>query len=217
MLDGGGPAPRIPPLRLLAGSGITGPVWDARAEIEHVTRQTKIASFETETAAYTLVNASVSFRPFADRPNTAIVVSANNIFDVDARRHASFLKDFAPLARSRYPRFAAFYHLTPHKAGGGEKSPFAGLETCWRNPKSGRQAGAFPPSLRRCNGKRTCPFVISLTLAAPPPLAERRFFIRRPGDRQALRGPVPALPPAAVAPALSSRSQPAQNRHGQPA
>jgi iron complex outermembrane receptor protein len=26
------------------------------------------------------------------------LVQANNIFDADARRHASFLKDFAPLA-----------------------------------------------------------------------------------------------------------------------
>ena len=26
------------------------------------------------------------------------MLSANNIFDVEARRHASFLKDFAPLA-----------------------------------------------------------------------------------------------------------------------
>lgn len=98
ILGGGGAVPRIPPLRMLAGIGVTGPVWDARAEIEHATSQTRVAAFETETAAYTLVNASISVRPFADRPNTAIVVSANNIFDVDARRHASFLKNFAPLA-----------------------------------------------------------------------------------------------------------------------
>jgi iron complex outermembrane receptor protein len=83
---------------MLAGIGVSGPVRDARAEIEHATSQTRLAAFETETAAYTLVNASISIRPFADRPNTAIVVSANNLFDVDARRHASFLKNFAPLA-----------------------------------------------------------------------------------------------------------------------
>ena len=29
---------------------------------------------------------------------TTLTLSANNIFDVDARRHASVLKDFAPLA-----------------------------------------------------------------------------------------------------------------------
>lgn len=98
ILGGGGMVPRIPPLRMLAGIGVSGPVWDARAEIEHATSQTRLAAFETDTAAYTLVNASISIRPFADRPNTAIVVSANNLFDVDARRHASFLKNFAPLA-----------------------------------------------------------------------------------------------------------------------
>ena len=97
LLDGLGRVPRIPPFRVLGGLGVTGPVWDARAEIEHSSAQKKIAAFETETASYTMVNASVSVRPFPDRPNTALVLSANNIFDVDARRHASFLKDFAPL------------------------------------------------------------------------------------------------------------------------
>lgn len=98
LLDGLRRVPRIPPFRVLAGIGINNPVWDARAEVERASSQTKVASFETETAGYTLVNASLSVRPFADRPNTSLVLSANNIFDVDARRHASFLKDFAPLS-----------------------------------------------------------------------------------------------------------------------
>ncbi|MFZ4689518.1 MAG: TonB-dependent receptor [Polymorphobacter sp.] len=97
LLDGLGRVPRIPPFRVLGGIGVSNPVWDARAEIEHASSQGKVADFETRTDAYTMVNASFSIRPFADRPNTALVVSANNIFDVDARRHASFLKDFAPL------------------------------------------------------------------------------------------------------------------------
>jgi iron complex outermembrane receptor protein len=45
-----------------------------------------------------MVNASLAFHPLKDNPDTTITLSANNIFDVDARRHASFLKDFAPLA-----------------------------------------------------------------------------------------------------------------------
>ena len=98
LLDGLGRVPRIPPFRVLGGIGVSGPVWDARAEVEHASAQKKVAAFETETAGYTMVNASVSVRPFPDRPNTSLVLSANNIFDVDARRHASFLKDFAPLS-----------------------------------------------------------------------------------------------------------------------
>jgi iron complex outermembrane recepter protein len=97
LLGGLGPVPRIPPFRVLAGASINGAIWDARAEIERASRQTRVAAFETDTAGFTLVNAAFSVRPFADRKDTAIVVSANNIFDVDARRHASFLKDFAPL------------------------------------------------------------------------------------------------------------------------
>jgi iron complex outermembrane receptor protein len=44
-----------------------------------------------------MVNASLTVRPFGQNSETAIIVSANNIFDVEARRHASFLKDVAPL------------------------------------------------------------------------------------------------------------------------
>jgi iron complex outermembrane receptor protein len=98
LLDGLGRVPRIPPFRALGGIGVTSARIDARAEIEYASSQNKVTGFETRTDSYTLVNASLSFRPFTDRPNTTIVVSANNIFDVDARRHASFLKDFAPLA-----------------------------------------------------------------------------------------------------------------------
>ena len=97
LLDGLGPVPRIPPFRVLAGATLAGARWDARGEVERASSQARVTAFETETAGFTLVNAAFSFRPFADRQDTSIVLSANNIFDVDARRHASFLKDFAPL------------------------------------------------------------------------------------------------------------------------
>jgi len=60
--------------------------------------QERIADYETPTDAYTLVNASLAFKPFAGNDRTTLMLSANNIFDVEARRHASVLKDFAPLA-----------------------------------------------------------------------------------------------------------------------
>jgi iron complex outermembrane receptor protein len=97
VLSGGGAAPRIPPLRLLGGVEASGDMFGGRIEVEHVTRQSRIASFETETPAWTMVNASLTVRPFGVDSETAIVLSANNIFDVEARRHASFLKDVAPL------------------------------------------------------------------------------------------------------------------------
>ncbi|WP_375429306.1 TonB-dependent receptor [uncultured Sphingomonas sp.] len=94
----GGPIPRIPPLRLLGGIEAQGDAFTARGEVEHVFEQNRIAAFETPTADYTLVNASVSLRPFGRENKTTLLLSANNVFDVVARRHASFLKDFAPLA-----------------------------------------------------------------------------------------------------------------------
>lgn len=97
LLDGRGPVPRIPPLRLIGGVEANGGPVGGRLEVEHVTRQDRIAQFETETPAYTLVNASVAWRPFGSDNPTSIIASVNNLFDVEARRHASFLKDFAPL------------------------------------------------------------------------------------------------------------------------
>ncbi|GAO38194.1 putative TonB-dependent receptor [Sphingomonas changbaiensis NBRC 104936] len=94
-----GPVPRIPPLRLLGGVSGTSGLLDGRVEVEHTFAQDRVAPFETTTPGYTLVNASIGVRPFGEgRDKPEILLSANNIFDVDARRHASFLKDFAPLA-----------------------------------------------------------------------------------------------------------------------
>ena len=93
-----GAAPRIPPLRVLGGIEAQGRLVQVRGEVEHVTAQDRVAALETTTPAYTMVNASVSMRPFGRDSKTTLMLSANNLFDVEARRHASFLKDYAPLA-----------------------------------------------------------------------------------------------------------------------
>ncbi len=93
-----GPVPRIPPMRVLGGIEAQGDTANARLEVEHVFDQNRITTFETETNDYTMVNATIGFSPFGKDSKTSILLSANNIFDVVARRHASFLKDFAPLA-----------------------------------------------------------------------------------------------------------------------
>jgi iron complex outermembrane receptor protein len=97
LLDGQGPVPRIPSLRFIGGVEASGGPIGGRLEVEHVTRADRVAAFETETPAYTLVNASASWRPFGEDNQTTLIFSVNNVFDVDARRHSSFLKDFAPL------------------------------------------------------------------------------------------------------------------------
>lgn len=97
LLDGLGRVPRIPPFRVLGGVSLTNPIGNFRVEAEYAASQKKVAPNETQTDSYTLVNASLTARPFSGQPNISVVLQANNLFDVDARRHASFLKDFAPL------------------------------------------------------------------------------------------------------------------------
>jgi len=97
-IRGFGPAPQIPPLRVLgAVTGSRGQV-DGRLELEHVFDQNRTAPIETPTPGYTLVNASLDWHPFAANPELTLSLQGNNLFDVDARRHTSLLKDFAPLA-----------------------------------------------------------------------------------------------------------------------
>lgn len=97
-ITNGGPVPRIPPLRLLGGVEAQGDKLSGRIEVEHSFKQDRVTVFETSTDAFTLVNASIAFAPFGRDSRTTILVSANNLFDEIARRHSSFLKDFAPLA-----------------------------------------------------------------------------------------------------------------------
>ena len=93
-----GPAPFMPPFRVLAAlSGERGP-FDGRLEVEHAFDQNRTAPIETETPGYTMVNASLDWHAFAANPELSLSLQANNLFDVEARRSTSQLKDFAPLA-----------------------------------------------------------------------------------------------------------------------
>ena len=92
-----GPAPRIPPLRLLGGLAYQATKFDLRGEVERVSKQDRVAEFETATPGYTMVNAELNVRPWGKERPLSFALSANNIFDVVARRASSFLKDYAPL------------------------------------------------------------------------------------------------------------------------
>jgi len=93
-----GPAPFIPPFRVLGAlTGARGQ-FDGRVEVERAFAHNRTAPLETDTAGYTLVNASLDYHPFEANPALTLSLLANNIFDVDARRSTSQLKDFAPLA-----------------------------------------------------------------------------------------------------------------------
>jgi iron complex outermembrane receptor protein len=93
-----GPAPLIPPFRVQGGlTAKRGPVG-GRLEVERSWAQHRTAAFETSTPGFTLVNASIDWQPLAEKPELSLTLAANNIFDVEARRHSSLLKDYAPLS-----------------------------------------------------------------------------------------------------------------------
>jgi iron complex outermembrane receptor protein len=93
-----GPAPLIPPFRIIGAlTGSRGQV-DGRIEVERDFAHNRTAPIETDTPGFTLVNASLDWHPFAANPDLTLSLQGNNLFDVDARRSTSLLKDFAPLA-----------------------------------------------------------------------------------------------------------------------
>jgi iron complex outermembrane receptor protein len=96
-IKGFGPAPQIPPLRLLGALAGAKGAFDGRVEVERVFAQKRNAELETETPGYTLVNLGIDWHPLEERPELTLGINANNLFDVVARRHASLLKDYAPL------------------------------------------------------------------------------------------------------------------------
>lgn len=97
-LSDGAPVPRIPPLRVLFGVQAGPPDINGRAEIEYVFDQRRISAFETPTDGFAMVNLSLSWRPLGPESKLQLRASANNLLDAAGRRHASLLKDFAPLA-----------------------------------------------------------------------------------------------------------------------
>jgi iron complex outermembrane receptor protein len=91
-----GPAARIPPWS--AGTRLA---WssrriDAGLEVRHVGSQDRVTAFELPTDSYTMVNLTGALRPFADH-NVTVFGEVHNLTNVEAREHASFLKDIAPL------------------------------------------------------------------------------------------------------------------------
>ncbi len=97
-LDGIGPVPRIPPLRLRGGMDLEHAGLHFRAEVEWNDAQDRVAAFENPVAGFTMVNLSLDWHPFGEEGPLTLLLSANNLFDVEARRASSFTRDFVPLA-----------------------------------------------------------------------------------------------------------------------
>lgn len=91
-----GPAARIPPWSVTGGVEWASRLFDVGLEVRHVGEQDRTTEFELPTDSYTLVSLKGAVRPFADR-NVTVFAEASNLTDEEAREHASFQKDIAPL------------------------------------------------------------------------------------------------------------------------
>ena len=97
--------PRIPPLSAVVGLEARHEYGELRFEVEAVAEQNDVAQFELPTDGYELINLYATIRPMGAESPFAILMTATNLSDEDARIHASFLKDTVPL-RGRNFRIA---------------------------------------------------------------------------------------------------------------
>ena len=97
-LTGIGNAPRIPALRIRGGIEFDSNVLGLRAEAIHSAAQNRVALNENPVAAFTLVNASATWRPWGKDGALSLIVSGDNLLDVAGRYATSETRDFVPIA-----------------------------------------------------------------------------------------------------------------------
>lgn len=87
--------PYIPPFSSMLGLEGTKDNLFWRVEMQSAANQDYTAPAELPTEGYTLVNAYLTYKPFADQ-DISVDLKAKNIFDAEARQHTSALKDLLP-------------------------------------------------------------------------------------------------------------------------
>jgi iron complex outermembrane recepter protein len=97
-LTGVGPAPRIPPLRVRGGITFDADRFGANAEAVHSTRQNRVAANEIPVGAFTLINASLTWRPRGKEGALALILSGDNLLDEVGRLATSETRDFVPIS-----------------------------------------------------------------------------------------------------------------------
>lgn len=92
----GAPLPRIAPLRLGTALQWSQAAWSARLEANHVAAQTEVPVGQLASQAYTLVNASLSYRQTLGATDLLWFARADNLGDVVAYSGTSILTQTAP-------------------------------------------------------------------------------------------------------------------------
>lgn len=94
----GSPLPQIPPRRLGLEIGFVQGPLRVGVETIHHDEQNEVADGETPTAGFTALNAEVAYRLAIENTDMLWFVRGVNLLNEEMRRHASPLKDVAPLA-----------------------------------------------------------------------------------------------------------------------
>lgn len=97
-LDNGDDLPQIPPLRFGAGLHYDQDAWHLGAQAFYYNKQDDVAQSELPTGSFTLAEVDASYRVPVGSTSVFLFLRGTNLFDEDARQHASPLKDIAPLA-----------------------------------------------------------------------------------------------------------------------
>lgn len=90
--------PRITPLRFGLELDYFYSNWLGNFNVTRVARQDRVATLETETPGFTLMNAELGYR-FKRGESTyhTVFLQGRNLLDEEMRVHTSFLKNVAPL------------------------------------------------------------------------------------------------------------------------
>ncbi|XQW85566.1 TonB-dependent receptor [Thalassotalea piscium] len=93
----GGDLPRIPPMRIGGLLNYQANDYDAEISVSRYNKQSDIATLETSTDGYTMVDAHVNYYLDGIGDDFVLFAKVSNLTNEDARVHSSFLKDLAPL------------------------------------------------------------------------------------------------------------------------
>ena len=96
-LTDGGYLPRTPPMRIGGLLNYQADSFDTELSLNHYFEQDKIASLETKTGAYTLIDMNINYYIDGFGSDLVLYVKGQNLTDELALVHSSFLKDVAPL------------------------------------------------------------------------------------------------------------------------
>ena len=95
-------APRVPAGRL--GTKVNAEFddhWSGSAEYAHVFKQDDIASYETDTQGYNMVNVGVTYKhPMSGKQEARVFFNANNLLDETVYEHSSFLSTIPQIGRN---------------------------------------------------------------------------------------------------------------------